>query len=264
MSQLSVATWNVHHRRSNAAIAGDLNDVFAAGVELLGLNEVGGHEAAIGRSRQHIGHFQARGSFGAASSALMWRSDVLRLIRAGKRRASKEVYVGPRGSGPARMPPKFVTWAKFVHVETRRHVFALVSHFPATIEASGKPNVTLRRRLRVTREMWTANEWLVSHFRGHGQVFVLGDMNWDARTDDGVYVDAPRAAASRMGLRTTYEALGLPAGGTKGDRLIDYVLYPRNRPGKVKAVSQRIFDVNRDNDHRVLEANFLLTARATG
>lgn len=261
MSTLSVATWNVHHRRSSPAISGDLDDVLAAGVELLGVNEVGGHQAAVAHSRPNVGHFQASGANGAASSALLWRNDVLQLLRKGRRRASHSVYVGPRGAGPPRMPPKFVTWAQFLHLETNRNIFALVSHFPATIEISGKPNVVLRKRLEVTRAMWAANEWLVSRFLNRGVVLVLGDMNWNARMDDGSYADAPRAAADRLGLRTSYEALGLPAAGTKGNRLIDYVLYSRDRPGSFEAQTQRIFDVNADNDHRVLAVDFRVTAR---
>jgi hypothetical protein len=261
MSHLSVATWNVHHHRSTAAIRGDLNDVLASDVQLLGLNEVGGHEAAVATRRANIGHFQAQGHPGIASCALMWRTDVLQLVRTGTRLASKAVYVGPRGAGPATMPPKYVTWAQFTHVHTRRNVFALASHFPATIEVAGKPNVVLRRRLKVTHEMWVTNEWLVSRFLDRGQVVVMGDLNWNAETDDGSYADAPRAAAARMGLKTSYEALGLPPQGTKGNRFIDYVLYPKDRTNTFTAVSQRIFDVNPDPDHRVLAVDFSVQAR---
>jgi hypothetical protein len=261
MSQLTVATWNVHHRRSDTAIARDLDAVLATGVQLLGVNEVGGHESAVGEARSQVGHFQPHGGPGAASSGLLWRSDVLQLVRKGKRLASHALDVGPRGAGPAHMPPKYVTWAQFLHTESQRNVFALVSHFPATIEVAGRPNVTLRKRLDVTRAMWIANAWLVARFSPRGQVLLLGDMNWDARTDEGVYADAPRAAADRMGMRTSYEQLGLPSQGTLRNRLIDYVMYPRDRPSTVQAVSQRIFDVNADNDHRVLAVDMSLSTR---
>jgi hypothetical protein len=121
--------------------------------------------------------------------------------------------------------------------------------------------VVLRKRIRVTRAMWDTNAWLVSRFAPRGQVLCLGDMNWDARTDEGTYANAPRAAADKMGLRTSYEELGLPSEGTKGNRLIDYVLYPKDRPNAVQAVAQRVFDVNTDNDHRVLSVDFELGAR---
>jgi hypothetical protein len=261
MSRLSVATWNVHHRRPNTAIAGDIDAVLATGVELLGVNEVGGHQAAVAASRPRVGHFQPHGAKGAPSSAFLWRTDVLQLVRHGRRLASHAVYVGPRGAGPAHMPAKFVTWAQFLHLESNRLLFALVSHFPATIERAGKPNVVLRKRLKVTRAMWETNAWLVSRFAPRGLVFVLGDMNWDARSDEGTYADAPRAAADKMGLRTSYEELGLPSQGTKGGRLIDYVLYPKDRPKTVQAVSQRVFDVNTDNDHRVLAVDLELSPR---
>jgi hypothetical protein len=261
MSQLSVATWNVHHRRHNAAIAADIDKVLAEGVELLGLNEVGGHQSAVGTARQDIGHVQPSGAKGAPSSALLWRTDVLQLMRHGRLQATKAVYVGPRGAGPAHMHAKFVTWAQFLHLESNRRVFALVSHFPATIERAGKPNIALRKRMQVTRAMWATNAVLVSRFAPRGQVLVLGDMNWDARTDEGTYADAPRAAADSMGLQTSYETLGLPSAGTKGGRLIDYVLYPRDRSNAIEAVAQRIFDVNTDNDHRVLAVDMSLTAR---
>jgi hypothetical protein len=260
-AKLTVATWNVHHRRSNAAIGADLDQVLATGVQVLGVNEVGGHEAAVGRARDNVAHFQARGERGTASSAVLWRTDVLRLVRAGTRRATRRVYVGPRGAGPATMPPKFVTWAQLRHLETSRNLFVLVSHFPATIEIDGRPNVVLRRRLKVNRAMWRANQWLASRFLPRGQVLVVGDLNWNARVDDGSYADAPKASASRMGLETCYEALGLPASGTKGDRLIDYVLFPNSRPDVIKATAQRIFDVNTDNDHRVLAVDLRLSAR---
>ncbi len=258
---LTVATWNVHHRRSNAAIGSDLDKVLATGVEVLGVNEVGGHEAAVGRSRDNIAHFQARGEPGSASSAVLWRSDVLQLVRAGTRRATRRVYVGPRGAGPATMPPKFVTWVQLLHLETRRNVFVLVSHFPATIEHKLRPNVVLRRRLKVNQQMWMANQWLVSRFLRRGQVLVVGDLNWNAQMDDGTYADAPKASASRMSLETCYEALGLPAQGTKGDRYIDYVLFPSRRPDVIRATSQRVFDVNTDNDHRVLAVDLQLSDR---
>jgi hypothetical protein len=260
MSQLSVATWNVHHRRPDAAIAADIDNVLATGVELLGLNEVGGHQPAVGASRPNVGHVQPSGAKGAPSSALLWRTDVLQLLRHGRLRATKAVYVGPRGAGPAHMHAKFVTWAKFLHLESNRRIFALVNHFPATIERAGKPNITLRRRMRVTRAMWATNAVLVARFAPRGQVLVLGDMNWDARTDEGTYADAPRAAADTMGLQTSYETLGLPSEGTLGGRLIDYVLYPRDRPNAIEAVGQRIFDVNADHDHRVLAVDMELSA----
>ena len=72
------------------------------------------------------------------------------------------------------MPAKFVTWAKFLHLESNRRVFALVNHFPATIERAGKPNITLRKRMQVTRAMWATNAVLVSRCAPRGQVLVLG------------------------------------------------------------------------------------------
>lgn len=258
-----VATWNVHHRRTAKAISHDLAAVFNDGVDLIGLNEMGGHDARR-MTPPHVSAYQSPAAPGSAGNAVMWRNDTYAFRKALCVKASDRTYVGPRGAGPVEMPAKYIIGAHLLHKATRRNIFALSVHMPASIEVRGRPNPDTHDRLAVCEDVWATLGRVVHKLQRHGQVLVTGDFNWDAHRDHGKWKYAPRRNASRMRLRTSYEALGLPEHATDTNRYIDYILYPANRPHIITAETQRVFDVNTDNDHRVLAVTFKLTERRTG
>jgi endonuclease/exonuclease/phosphatase family metal-dependent hydrolase len=206
------------------------------------------------------------GSAGPGSNPILVRSRRFRVVAAGSRQVTKRTWVGPRGAGPSTIAAKHVSYVRLRDRRTGRFVVVLNNHAVASVQApGGEPNRRLRKRVRLYRQHMRGLQQLVTRFRDRNQVFVTGDLNVNYRVDRRVGARLfPYHRLGRLGMRASYDPLGMPATGThrlrSGDdrRLIDYVYYLRQR--SVRPVRQRILR-GYASDHRPLVVHFRVSGR---
>lgn len=180
--------------------------------------------------------------------AIMWRKDILR---------SKKFGAVKMHSGKAKVSPdRFIAFDEFEVLANGFEFDAASTHAVSGVERGGTPRL--------------ARPWQVSKMKEHmvrmeawvegrpNPVILGGDFNVDARKDaqrQSTYF--PWASMARAGMVPTYKSLGMPKGGTHGDRLIDWLAVAPHGE-QIRAVSHGIM---RDfySDHHGLLARFRIT-----
>lgn len=157
-------------------------------------------------------------------TTVMWRTDRWQAVGSGTR------YLHARGG---RWGTRAVNWVRLQDAVTGRTVSVVSAHAsPDSPHTHGLLPVFMGRLSALVRELSAS-----------GPVFVGGDLN--VHYTSGRF---PRPAMSAAGLVPTYDAFGMPAGGTgdHGGATIDYLLY---QPGAgVTATGQSKLELRSDHD----------------
>lgn len=261
---VTVATYNTEYGRSADAVVKELNQIGAAGADVIGLQEMGV------RARRDAVRAQLVDCDRCQWDALMtdlpeqnatpilYRSSTFRLVGSGTKKVSDRTYVGSSGAGPSTLKAKYVNWVLLRHSATGRLMYVLNNHaVPSVQGGGGGRNTNNPERLELYRQHMAGLRSLVTELSATGAaVFVTGDFNVNYRRDvivqDHLF---PYHNLSQVNVYASYKRLGAPAIGThrNGGRLIDYVHHLRRRGTPVS--SQRIL-TGYGSDHRPVLATY--------
>ena len=131
---------------------------------------------------------------------------------------------GPEGEPP---PPRYITWAKYVHKPSGRKITHINNHLNAHIDDNGHPydlprTADAEKHIRMIKD-------LVLDKKDDGQVVVTGDFNVDYEDDKRVqYAKFPYTVLENRqdgvpSLRSSYSRVGVTGLPTLGNRRVDYV-----------------------------------------
>lgn len=242
MTELKLATLNIHHRRTDAAIRRDIAALIDRGCDIVACQEMGGHLDAA-TSHPGWGLHMPQHEPGMASTPLLWRRDTMRALGLGQRLIHGAEDVPAKAAGPEKVAPKYLVRARFVHKPSGQTVHVGNSHAVAS------------NYLRDVRPLFDRHMAVLADYtrrRPGGLVFLAGDYNATIRDDR--FTRPVRAA----GLTSNWSDKTAPDGGTKGPRAIDHILLRRISPG------HRITDqetVMLGSDHKALIVTFALARR---
>lgn len=275
-SGVELASYNIRHALSDGVAAGDVKRLAATGADVIGLQEMSSRTRrnAVLAAVQDCSTCVMQGVFfdspamiGALS--ILYREDRFTLYDSGSQMLSDTTYIGPKGAGPATLPPKYVTWVKLQEKRTGRFLYVLNSHAVASVQGPDGGANDNQRRLALYRKHMDGLQTLVSQFkRRQVGVFALGDLNVNYRRDrvvrDSLF---PYVNMGEVSMEASYERLGVPAtgthnrmDGTSSTRLIDYVYF---MPRLVfEPVTQSILG-GYSSDHRPLKVGFEVTGPGT-
>ena len=239
-STFEIGSYNIRHALSDGVAAADVKKL-AAGVDVIGLQEMSSRQRrnAVLAAVQNCSTCVMRGVFFDSPAMIgavpiLYREDRFTLYDSGSRMLSDTTYIGPKGAGPATLPPKYVTWVKLQEKRTGRFFYVLNSHAVASVQAADGGANTNQRRLALYRKHMDGVQALVSQFkRRQVGVFVIGDLNVNYRRDRVVRDPLfPYVNMTEVSMEASYERLGLPPigthnrmDGTSSTRLIDYVYF---------------------------------------
>lgn len=268
-STVDLVSYNIRHALSTDVARDDVVKLAAGGADVVGLQEMASRkrrDAVIAGVRDCDGctmegaFFDAPANVGAVP--ILYRSDKFELHDSGAVMLSDRTYVGPRGAGPAEMPPKYATWVKLQDKRTGRFFYVINSHAVASVQAPDGGANDNHRRLALYRQHMDGLMSLVSQFkRKQVGIFVLGDFNVNYRRDrvvrDRLF---PYVNLGQVDVSSNYEHLGMPRTGTHersdgrtSTRLIDYVYFMPRLPFAPRA--QSILS-GYASDHRPLSVTF--------
>lgn len=251
---VQVATYNIRHALSDGVAAKDVERLTATGVDVVGLQEMASRKrrnavmAAVRDCDTCVMDgvfFDSKAHIGAVP--ILYRADRFDLFDSGSVMLSDRTYVGPKGAGPAWMPPKYLNWVKLQERTTGRFFYVMNSHAMASVQAKHGGSNTNQRRLALYRKHMEGLKSLVAQVkRRQVGVFVLGDLNVNYRRDRVVRDPLfPFVNMGEVSVRASYEDLGMPRIGTHrrldgktSSRLIDYVYQMPRLP--MPLVSQSI------------------------
>ncbi|NHA70105.1 endonuclease/exonuclease/phosphatase family protein [Phycicoccus flavus] len=159
------------------------------------------------------------------------------------------IFVCDTGGSGTPPPPRYITWAKYVHLKSGRRITHINNHLNAHIDNDGHPYDLPRtddaeKHLRMIRD-------LVHDKKDGGQVVVTGDFNVDYEDDKRVrygnfpYTVLENRQGSLPGLRSSYSRIGVTGLPTLGRRRVDYVY------GWIRVPESRVMDF--DGHHYVLD-----------
>ncbi len=219
---LTMVHANITSRQSTGAFTADLNRALASQPDFLTLNEAVRPDELIARE----GYTFHRGydSRWTMETTVMWRDD-WSVVTTGTR------YLHQRGGT---WGTRAVNWVVLEDPQTGQQVSVVSAHpSPEGPSSRGLLPVYMSGLARLVNELGANG----------GPVFVGGDLN--AHYTSGRF---PRPAIASAGLAPTYDAFGMPAGGTgdHGGATIDYLLYQPSRG--VTATGQSKLELASDHD----------------
>jgi endonuclease/exonuclease/phosphatase family metal-dependent hydrolase len=262
MPQITVATYNVRHRRPTPQIRADIIRIIEAGADAVCLQEMTGHDKALerlpGHWKAHVVEPRRAGRGGRAETPILYNAARLRLVRSGFRKVSEPQKVEyDQDAGGDDVAEKTITWIRLRLTGSDRDVAIANVHAIAGIEAQGSPRTDRPRRLKVFRKTMVTLEDMARYRRSRGHVFIVaGDFNVDFSNDAQVRDPRfPYRWLTRCGITITYDRLGLPDDGTHGNRHIDYV----GASAPAEPTGHRL--MNLGSDHDAVLATFELPSR---
>jgi len=231
-----VATYNLRHALSVNAVVGDLKALADTGVDVMGLQEMGGRdrEAAVAEqlacSSCQFDVYMPNEA-GQRATPILYRRSMFSLLSAGTQKISNATYVGPSGAGPSTVAAKYLNYVLLDHRVTGQDIYVINSHTVASVEVGGEPNYNHPERLRLYRKHMDRLSAMINEFKATGAaVFTTGDFNVNYRLDSVVrHWRFPYYNMSQLGVFASYKFLGMPEYGThvrkasNDTRLIDYV-----------------------------------------
>jgi endonuclease/exonuclease/phosphatase family metal-dependent hydrolase len=220
-STFRVASFNIYEGVTAAQFQSELAEITSR-ADLIGLQEVQSRSAAIR-------DFAAANGFLAWIPGETWGAEVTVLARASMfdRIGQGTIFVCDTGGAGTPPPPRYITWAKYVHKPSGRKITHVNNHLNAHIDDNGSPYNLPRtddaeKHLRMIRDF-------VRNAQEDGQVVVTGDFNVDYADDKRVqYANFPYTVLENRqgalpGLRSNYSRVGPTGTPTLGDRRVDYV-----------------------------------------
>ncbi|WP_243059359.1 endonuclease/exonuclease/phosphatase family protein [Nocardioides sp. SR21] len=200
-TSVSITQANLYQGMSAALFAQDLAAVASTEPDFITLNEAG-HRGDAEIRPPGYASFRTTGSPYLAETPVLWRTDRWTQVDAGSRwLTTRKVKWGERA----------VNWVTLR--STAGQVLSVVSAHPAP---------TLRRTAGLLPVFMDGLAVLVRELRSRGPVLVGGDFN--AGYHGPLW---PGDALATAGLTSTYDAFGVPDGGTgdHGGHTIDYVFH---------------------------------------
>ncbi len=241
MTELKLATLNVHHRRTDAAIRRDICALIERGCDVIALQEMGGHiDAATGHPGW--GLHMPQHEPGQASTPILWRRDTMRALGVGQRLIMGAEDMPADAAGPTKISPKYLVRGRFEHKPSGQVVHVGNSHAVAS------------NYLTAVRPLFDRHMAVIADYtrrRPGGLVFLAGDFNATIR--DGRFTK-PLGVAD---LISNWESKTAPDGGTKGPRAIDHILYSPHPRFRITAQAT----VKLGSDHKALIVTFALADR---
>jgi endonuclease/exonuclease/phosphatase family metal-dependent hydrolase len=272
-SRTRIVTYNTSFDVPPRGVRSDLRHLAQTGVGIIALQEMGGRnrraaarDALVDCASCHYSTTMPTGGKGA-NTPIFWRNDRFVLRRAGVQKLTDKTYVGPRGAGPATVPPKYATWVLLRELKSGRKMYVLSTHPVASVQGkNGGANPRMTKRVQLYTKHLHALNAFVDRLRATGRnVVVCGDFNVNYRRDRVVrdrhfpYVNMPRS-----GLQPSYDVLGEPGRGTHtlrnglDTRLIDYVYYGQ---GRALTFQRQNVKTGFRSDHRPLVVRLAIAAR---
>ncbi|MBM6405351.1 endonuclease/exonuclease/phosphatase family protein [Phycicoccus sp. CSK15P-2] len=223
--------------------------------ELVGLQEVQGRGDIINQWASNHGFY-------AWTPAKTWGREVTVLAKKSMfdRIDKGTIFVCDTGGSGNPPPPRYITWAQYVHKPSGRRITHVNNHLNAHIDDNGHPYDLPRTRdaekhLRMIKD-------LVLDKKSNGQVVVTGDFNVDYQDDKRVtYAKFPYTVLENRqnglpSLRSSYSRIGVTGLPTLGRRRVDYV-YAWIRPADNRFMDfddhHYVFD-SKHSDHNAVVA----------
>ena len=216
-----VASWNTLSANSTGRIVNGLDSIRASS-DVIGLQELNpeSRRSAVEDALHRAGWALSEGN---NSVQIAWRATRYKALAQG----SEKVFDVERiesGTAGTSIGPKSVQWVQLQDRQTGGVFFAVNHHVVPDIDRSGRPRADAPKRLALYRQQMAGMLSVVQKLRPYGPVAVTGDFNVAARADQKVKDPAfPYMLMGQAGLVSNWSALGAPAQGTHGSRLIDYV-----------------------------------------
>ena len=259
LASFSIASANIKWRMTRQQAESDVQKVLDHGADIIAFQE-------MGRVSRHAllqdiaGYGQHLPSGESDSLPIIWRSSMFNLIDKGEVKVVNREYVGPAGAGLVVAKSRYVVWVKLLHVPSGKTIIIGNNHAVASCEARGhyRTEPEYQNRVDMHKDHMVGMRDFVSNRTAEGLVFLTGDLNFNFRTDSVVRNPAgPFARMNSVGMEASFRKVR-PEGGTHGGggRLIDYVMYERNKPVAVR--EQRIIR-GLNTDHHPLLVSFDLT-----
>ncbi len=241
MTTLSICSYNVHHRRTDAAIRRDISALIDRGCDVVCPVEMGGHLDAA-TDHPGWGLHMPQHEPGQASTPILWQRDTMRALGVGQRLIHGAEDVPAEAAGPETVSPKYLVRGRFLHKPSGQTVHVGNSHVVAS-------NYLPEVRPLLARHMAVIADY--TRRRPGGLVLLAGDYN--ATIKDDRFTE-PLGVTD---LVSNWESATAPDGGTKGPRAIDHILYipyPRFRITAQETVKL-------GSDHKALIVTFALADR---
>ena len=216
---IRVASWNTYAYNSTGRIVAGIAEIGRT-ADVIGVQELNPERRrnAVERALPEYGV-----SAGNNSVQILWRKATVQLMA----QDSVKVFDVERiesGVAGTSIGPKSIQWVQLRQLSTGAVFFVVNHHIVPSIENGGRPDDRKPRRIALYERQIEALTKLVTKLRTIAPVMVTGDFNVDARAD--ARVQDPRWPYVRLGsqgLWSSWRAVGEPASGTHGRRLIDYV-----------------------------------------
>ena len=250
-ASFSVASLNVKFLLSKADAQQDIDTMIGNGADIIGLQEMGQRARHdLVRSISGFGNFIPTTE--ARSLPIIWRESLFSLLDSGSVQVAQP---DNRQTGWG-----WISWVKLTHIPTGKTVIVGNNHAVSQVEARGRytSEPALQGRVQMHQDHMTGMRDFVNNRTAEGLIFMLGDLNFNFRTDAVVRNPAaPYSKLNTAGMVATYRD-SMPQGGTHmgGGRLIDYVMYE-----KAKSVAPREQRIVRglNTDHNGVLVSFDLT-----
>ncbi len=235
-STFGIATWNTLYSNTASNVGSGARGLAQNGADIISFQEVY-RPAARKNIRDKLmtcsgctysGYIKDYTSDGptSASNPIVWNKNKFTGISTGYIQTNP-----PEGSGDEYLSAKWITWAKLKDRATSREFYIINTHPVASVESGGRPTGTTARLNNYRRHMDKLDQLIDTFQKTNLPIFVSGDFNVNYRNDAKIqYKDFPYARMNRQGIRSGWQQLGAPSGGTNLDRtrLIDYVMNSMN------------------------------------
>lgn len=204
-------------------------------------------------------------------NTIFWRTDDFDLL---DQDSIELTPAGPAGGG---RPPRFLNWVKLTHLDSRRVIYFMDTHYHGHIEGHtagyanegpsyrpGHPSTDPAEAGHVsdafTQIQTTADT--IRQFSAHAPVFLAGDfnVNWfpDAKVRDHRF---PYSQFKKTGTRSNWDLIDHhPGYGTHGDRYIDQIWVTHPQTHQIRYVDQWIL-TGYYSDHRPVMVKSLIRAK---